>query len=143
VGYPDEHEELAMLRLSRHGLASITLADVAAVVDEGELARARDSVDATAVDDEVLAYVGALVRETRRLPSVELGASPRAAVHLLAAAKAAARLAGRDFTTPDDVATMARPVLAHRLVLSPEAELDRQTPEGALDAALAAVPVPR
>jgi MoxR-like ATPase len=143
VGYPDEREELAMLRLARQGLASITLEDVGPVVGDGDLARVRESVDSTAVDDEVLAYVGAVVRETRKLPSVELGASPRAAVHLLAAAKAAARLAGRDFTTPDDVAAMARPVLAHRLVLSPEAELDRQTPEGALDAALAAVPVPR
>ena len=72
-----------------------------------------------------------------------LGASPRAAVHLLGAAKAAARLAGRAYVTPDDVARMAAPVLRHRLVLTPEAELERATPLGAIRAALEDVPVPR
>ena len=89
------------------------------------------------------AYLVALVRATRELPSVELGASPRAAVHLLAASKAAARLAGRDFVTPDDVVAMAPAVLRHRLVLRPEAELERFTPQAAVAAAIAAVPVPR
>ena len=69
--------------------------------------------------------------------------SPRAAVHLLGAAKAAARLAGRAYVTPDDVARMAAPVLRHRLVLTPEAELERATPTGAIRAALEDVPVPR
>ena len=91
----------------------------------------------------MLAYVVAIVRRTRELPSVTLGASPRAAVHLLGAAKAAARLAGRDYVTPDDVARMAVPVLHHRLVLTPEAELERFTADAAVRAALEAVPVPR
>ena len=71
------------------------------------------------MSEEVARYVVAVVRRTRELPTVELGASPRAAVHLLAAARAAARLAGRDYVTPDDVARMAPPVLRHRLVLTP------------------------
>ena len=104
--------------------------------------RARE-VDATEVTDEVVGYVVAIVRRTRELPSVTLGASPRAAVHLLGAAKAAARLAGRAYVTPDDVARMAAPVLRHRLVLTPEAELERATPMGAIRAALEDVPVPR
>jgi len=91
----------------------------------------------------VAAYVVALIRQTRNLPSVALGASPRAAVHLLAAAKAGARLEGRDFVTPDDVVTMAPPVLRHRLLLQPEAELERYRPDDAVRAAIAAVPVPR
>ncbi|MGI8622389.1 MAG: AAA family ATPase, partial [Solirubrobacteraceae bacterium] len=80
---------------------------------------------------------------TRELPNVTLGASPRATVHLLAAARAAACLAGRDFVTPDDVARMALPVLRHRVVLTPEAELERTTPDSAVRAALESVPVPR
>ena len=64
-------------------------------------------------------------------------------MHLLGAAKAAARLAGRAYVTPDDVARMAAPVLRHRLVLTPEAELERATPMGAIRAALEDVPVPR
>ena len=108
-----------------------------------DLRAARDEVDATEVRDEVVSYVVAVVRRTRELPSVTLGASPRAAVHLLGAAKAAARLAGRSYVTPDDVARMAAPVLRHRLVLTPEAELERATPVGAIRAALEDVPVPR
>jgi MoxR-like ATPase len=114
LGYPEADEERAMLRLGRRGLAPTGLDDIVAVV-----------------------------RRTRELPSVSLGASPRAAVHLLGAAKAAARLAGRSYVTPDDVARMAAPVLRHRLVLTPEAELERATPMGAIRAALEDVPVPR
>jgi MoxR-like ATPase len=143
VGYPDEAHELAMLRLTHHGVAPVTLDDVAAVGSSDDLLALRSEVDATTVTDDVVAYVASLVRRTRELPSVSLGASPRAAVHLLAAAKASARLSGRAFVTPDDVAWMARPVLRHRLLLSPEAELERYRPDDAVQAALASVPVPR
>jgi MoxR-like ATPase len=143
IGYPDADEERAMLRLARRGLTPVGLDDVRPVVSGEDLRAARDEVDATEVRDEVVDYVVAVVRRTRSLPSVTLGASPRAAVHLLGAAKAAARLAGRSYVTPDDVARMAAPVLRHRLVLTPEAELERATPGGAIRAALEDVPVPR
>ncbi|HWI03420.1 MAG TPA: MoxR family ATPase, partial [Acidimicrobiales bacterium] len=107
------------------------------------LLAARDEVDATTASEELLAYVAAIVRRTRSLPSVSLGASPRAAVHLLAASKAAARLGGRSFVTPDDVVAMAAPVLRHRLLLRPEAELERYRPDDAVATAVAAVAVPR
>lgn len=143
VGYPDEGEEVAMLELAHHGVAPATLDDVQTVTSEAEIGEARRLVDATTASDGVVAYVAALVRRTRELPSVSLGASPRAAVHLLAASKASARLSGRDFVTPDDVAWMARPVLNHRILLRPEAELERYTAADAVAAAVAAVPVPR
>jgi MoxR-like ATPase len=143
VGYPSADEERAMLRLARRGLTPTALEDVRPVADAEALRAARAEVDATEVSDEVVGYVVALVRRTRELPSVTLGASPRAAVHLLAAAKAAARLAGRGYVTPDDVARMAPAVLRHRLVLTPEAELERVTPGNAIRTALEDVPVPR
>jgi MoxR-like ATPase len=143
VGYPAEDAERAMLRLARRGLAPAGLEEIRAVAGAEDLRAARASVDATKVAPEVLDYAVALVRRTRELPSVALGGSPRAAVYLLGAAKAAARLAGRDFITPDDVRRMAPAVLRHRLVLTPEAELERYTPESAVRAALDAVPVPR
>jgi MoxR-like ATPase len=143
LGYPDEATERAMLGLARHGLAPATLDDVRAVAGPDDLRGAREQVDATATGEEVIAYVVALVRRTRELPSVTLGASPRAAVHLLGASKAAARLAGREYVTPDDVARMAVPVLHHRLVLTPEAELERFTADAAVRTALESVPVPR
>ena len=143
LGYPRESDELAILRLAHRGVAAPALDVVDAVVTADELEAAREDVDRTAVSDEVAGFVVALVRRTRELPAVELGASPRAAVHLLAASRASARLAGRDFVTPDDVVGAARPVLRHRLVLRAEAELERYTADDAIEAALGSVPVPR
>ena len=143
VGYPAEADELRMLQLERRGLASAGLERVRPVVSADDLRAAREAVEAVSVSDEVAAYVLAVVRQTRALPSVTLGASPRAAVHLLAASKAVAAMAGRGYATPDDVARMAVPVLRHRLILSPEAELERYRTEEAVRTALSMVPVPR
>ena len=101
------------------------------------------SVEEVDVSDEVVDYIAAIVRATRELPSVELGASPRAAVHLLAVSKARARLAGRGFVTPDDVVEAAPAVLRHRLVLRPEAELERYRPDDAIATVLQSLSVPR
>jgi MoxR-like ATPase len=143
LGYPDEESERAILSLRHRGVRPATLADVQPVVDVQELRDAQREIDATGVADEVAAYVTSIVRATRTLPSVELGASPRAGVHLLAAAKASARLDDRGYVTPDDVAEVAPDVLRHRLLLRPEAELERYRPDDAVRAALEAVPVPR
>jgi MoxR-like ATPase len=143
LGYPDEETEKQILGLRHRGVQPATLEDVQPVVQADELQAAQRDVDGTGVSDEVVAYVSAIVRKTRELPSVELGASPRAGVHLLAAAKALARLDERGFVTPDDVAAAAPDVLRHRLILRPEAELERYRPDDAVQAALQAVPIPR
>jgi MoxR-like ATPase len=143
IGYPNEDQEREMLRLARSGVAPATLAEVASVTDQTEIMDLRAIVTDTRVTDEVLGYVASVVRATRQLPAVELGASPRAAVHLLAAAKALARMSERDFVTPDDVSRLAGAVLRHRILIRPEAELERYTADDAVKAALAAVPVPR
>ncbi len=143
VGYPPAADEAAMLRLAHRGVAPATLADVQTVTTAGELLDLRDLVDGTTVADPIVGYVVALVRRTRELPSVALGASPRAAVHLLAAAKAAARLTGRDFVIPDDVVAVAPAVLRHRITLRPEAELEHYRADDAVAAAISSVPVPR
>lgn len=143
VGYPGEDQEIEMLGLPRSGLAPRGLAEIDAVTSGRQLMQAREQVDATHVEAEVAAYVVALVRHTRRLPSVELGASPRAAVHLLAASRALARMSGRDFVTPDDVTRLAPSVLTHRILIRPEAELERYRPHDAVTSALADVDVPR
>jgi MoxR-like ATPase len=143
IGYPSDDQEQQMLRLARFGLTPATLELVQPVTTASEILALRGLVSETLVADEVIAYVASLVRATRGLPAVELGGSPRAAVHLLATAKALARMAGRDFVTPDDVARMAAPVLRHRILIRPEAELERYTADDAVKGALAAVPVPR
>jgi MoxR-like ATPase len=143
IGYPSAEEEVAILRLRHRGVAPATLEEVEAVVSDEDLNALAAGVDGITVSDEVSEYVAAVVRQTRELPSVSLGASPRAAVHLLAAASAVAFLAGRTFVTPDEVARVAPAVLRHRLILRPEAELERYSPDDAVQAALQAVPVPR
>jgi len=143
VGYPSEQEERALLRLEHRGVTDLPLDAVEAALTPEALQRLRAAVDATRVTDEVADYVASVVRRTRELPSVSLGASPRAGVHLLAASRAFARLRSRDFVTPDDVAAVAYPVLRHRLILRPEAELERYRPDDAVRAALESVPVPR
>jgi MoxR-like ATPase len=143
VGYPDAATERAILSFSHDGIRPADLDKVTPVAGAEQIAEARADLDATLVADEVAGYMVELVRRTRDLPAVSLGASPRAAVHLLAASRARARLGGRDFVTPDDVAGVAAPVLRHRLVLAPEAALERYSPDDAVAAALSSTPVPR
>ena len=143
VSYPSAEQELEMLGLPRDGVDPVGFGEIRAVVGPAEVERLAQEAQATVVADDVAGYVVALIRRTRELPSVSLGASPRAAVHLLAAAKALARLRGREFVTPDDVAELAPAVLAHRLIMTPEAELERFGADEALRTALAEVPVPR
>jgi MoxR-like ATPase len=143
VTYPSETDEYHMLFTAHDGVMPTGVDDIEPVADGKALIELRALVDATTVSDDVAAYITRLVRFTRTLPSVSLGASPRAAIHLIAASRAAARLAGRDFVTPDDVIRMAKPVLRHRLLLRPEAELDRYRPDDAIETAIASLPVPK
>ena len=143
VGYPSAQEEESLLRLRHSGVASASLDDIQPVADAAMIAAARAEVDAVVVSDAIVSYVATIVRRSRELPSVSLGASPRAAVHLLAAAKAWARISGRAYVVPDDVVALVPAVLRHRLILTPEAELDQFTPDQALQTVLASVPIPR
>ncbi|HVU73466.1 MAG TPA: MoxR family ATPase [Mycobacteriales bacterium] len=143
VDYPSAEDEVRLLALAHRGVAPVTLEDVRPVANAATLAAAVDLVEQTRVTDELAQFVVGIVRATRATPGVQIGASPRAAVHLLAASKAAARLSGRDFVTPDDVAAVAPSVLLHRLVLTPESELERISPRVLLDAALSRVAIPR
>lgn len=143
IDYPSEEQELAIVDIERQGLDDTALATITPVTDADELLSKRAALNTTLVEPDVAAYAVQLVRHTRTLPSVELGASPRASVHLLTAARAYALLQGRDYVTPDDIRVLAVHVLSHRLVLTADAALDRFEPANAVQAALAAVPVPR
>jgi MoxR-like ATPase len=106
------------------------------------LPAARRAVRDVHVADDVTRYVVALARATRETPLVRLGASPRATLALLHASQAWAALDGRDFVTPDDVQALVVPVLAHRLVLSRDAVIERRDADEVLRAVVDAVPVP-
>jgi MoxR-like ATPase len=117
LGYGDEEDELRMLAIPHRGLMSDMLEDVAPTLDPFRLDRMQGEFERTEVPEEVARAVIAVVRTTRERPGVVLGASPRAAIHLLTAAKANARLAGRETVVIEDVARMARPVLSHRMIV--------------------------
>ncbi len=143
VGYPSEADEIELLKIPRTAQIPTELGSLPVVVQREELLDARRQVDEVVVSDEVAGYVAALVRASRELPAVEVGASPRAAVHLVAAARASAWLSGRSFVTPDDAARLVHDVLSHRILLRPEAEIERYRVEDAIEAVIRAVAVPR
>ena len=140
MGYPSAESELAML--DAHGSSSPleALEPVARAEDMRDLIAAVRRVH---VADVLKQYVISLVTATRASPELRLGASPRATLHLLRASRARAALDGRDFVIPDDVQTLALPVLAHRLLPSAEALVARQLPEQVLAAIVGQVPLPQ
>ena len=141
VDYPTADQEREMIQTHRSIRPEVDF--IQPVTSAEEILRIRDDVQATEATGDVIGYVSDIIRRTRELPSVELGASPRAGIHLMAAGRAKARMQGRDYVTPDDVASMATIVLRHRILVRPEAELERYTPDDAVKAALASVNVPR
>jgi MoxR-like ATPase len=144
VGYPSVEQEQEVLARHHRGLDPHDVGALVKPVATGaDLAAARALVDQVRVEDPVLGYIVALARATRESHSVTLGVSPRGAAMLLHAAKAWAWLVGREYVTPDEVKTMARPVWRHRIALRPEVELEGATPDAVLDSVLATVPVPR
>ncbi len=94
------------------------------------------------VSEELLSYITDIVEETRRHPSVRLGGSPRAAISLLLVSRSMALLEGRDYVIPDDIKAATSPVLNHRIILKPEAEIEGETPDKVIESVLKKVPVP-
>jgi len=139
VGYPVEAAEIAML--DSHTMSN-PLDDLEPVTDAAEVRKLTGIVQQVHVAESVQRYVVALTGATRRSEELTLGASPRATLHLVRAAKAVAAIAGRDYVLPDDVHTLARPVLAHRLLPSVEAAMSGRSTTTILDGIVASVPVP-
>jgi MoxR-like ATPase len=145
IGYPGAEAERAILDRYVDGF-SADRADtygITPMLGGGEIIQLRQAVSAVHVEPIVRDYVTRIVRATREEPSLALGASPRAGVALFLASRAEAFLSGRDFVTPDDVKALALPVLRHRVVLTPEAEVEGQTVDERLAGLLNTIPAPR
>ena len=145
IDHPPREEELQVVRLHgrRVDMPSLSEHGVAPAVTSDHLAWARSVSAAVTMSEEILAYVVDLVRATSRDQSIEVGASTRAANMLASAARSLAALSGRDFVIPDDVKTLAAPVLRHRLVMTPAADMDGITPDRAIESIVAQMPAPR
>ena len=144
VPYPQIADEVRILSQAQSGFDARHLDAVAlASSDPAMVNDARREVRAVNVEESLFAYIVSIVRKTREWPAVSLGASPRAAVNLMLVAKALAAIDGRGYIVPDDVKAAAPPVLRHRLVLKPEADLEGITADEALQDVIRSVEVPR
>lgn len=138
IGYPDRTSEITMLESHEEVVAE----DLEAVADASDLDFLCDLAASVYVAPPLRGYVVDIASATREHPSVELGMSPRATIALQTAAKTLAASSGRDFVVPDDIRAVAEPVLAHRLVLAAEAELNTTTAGDVVGEVLRRVPVP-
>jgi MoxR-like ATPase len=145
VGYPDRDAEHAVLRMHHEGKDphDLDALGVRPVAGPEDLSAGAEAVAGVGVAEEVMSYVLDLAAETRRTPALSLGVSPRGAAMLLIAAKASAYLSGRDYVTPDDIKSAAKPTWRHRVVLRPEIELEGATADSVLDGVAERVVVPR
>jgi MoxR-like ATPase len=144
VSYPSAREELQILALYEAGFDPRRLGEIAITpLDPALLPAARREIAGVRVDPTLHSYIVSLVRRTRDWPSISLGASPRAAVGLFFVARALAGMDGRDFLLPDDVKAAALPVLRHRVLLKPEADLEGLTSDQVITQVIAAVEVPK
>jgi MoxR-like ATPase len=139
MGYPVLRSELAML--DSHSAAN-PLDDLEPVTDGAEIAKLVDIVRSVYVSDPVKQYAVDITASTRHSPDLRLGASPRATLHLIRAARAHAALEARDYVIPDDLQLLAAPVLAHRLITALDAQLGGRGAESVIATTLRAIPVP-
>jgi MoxR-like ATPase len=144
VTYPAMQDEIQLLANVQKGFESRELEKMnLSPIAPGLLEEAQREIKSVNVEAALFSYIVQVVRRTRDWPSLSLGASPRAAVSLMAVAKAFAAMDGRDYVIPDDVKSSAHPVLRHRIMLRPEADLEGITPDQVLEEVLRAVEVPK
>jgi MoxR-like ATPase len=145
VDYPDAAAEKQMLLNRQAGFQSrrLDLARLKPTATVEDILAARQAVSTVQVDEKILDYLLALVQRSRKHPDLALGASPRSAVAWLQTSKAQAWLSGREFVTPDDIKIVAAPLLRHRLILKPEAQLDGLQIDAVIASLLTQIPVPR
>jgi MoxR-like ATPase len=140
IGYPDEPGEIELLH--RRSDRDVQTPTVDPVLDEQSVRELRTVSESVHAEDDLIEYVAKIGRETRERPRAEVGVSPRGVQSLFEAARARAVLNGRDFVTPDDVKQVVDPVLAHRIVLTPEASIDKVNKARIVEEAVEQVPVP-
>ena len=145
LAYPSREEEFAIVARHGHRAAMPKLAEfgLASIVSEQDLLAARALVGGIALGEPLVGYVVDLIRATRNHPAIETGASPRAATMLASASRARAATQGRDFVIPDDVKGIALPLLRHRIVLAPNAEIDGLVSDKVIVELIDQVAVPR
>ncbi|MDB5246672.1 MAG: MoxR family ATPase [Segetibacter sp.] len=142
VKYPSLEEEVLILQHTNEGKTT-DLSNVQVVLTAGQIKDLRNIASHLHIEEKVLRYIAELIFETRNNKSLFLGGSPRASVAVLKASKAVAAMNGREFVTPDDVKRVLSPVLRHRIILTPEKEMEGSTADDIIDSIVKKIEVPR
>lgn len=143
VPYPTETEELEILQ-QFHGLGNTdALSAIQSVLHGDTVVRIRKVVKEIVIDHKLLTFIAKLTHQTRHNKSIYLGASPRASLAIMNASKAVAAIAGRDFVTPDDILEVVPPVLRHRIILSPDKEMEGVAEDNVIKQIIQSLDIPR
>ena len=143
IGYPSLEEEIKILKTHGSRSQRELLDTVSVALNAEEIAKYREIVQQVRVDDPIVEYIAKIVNATRNHPSLFLGASTRASLALLRTAKAAAATSGRDFVIPEDVISMTAPILRHRIMLTPEKEMEGITADALIENIVKSLEIPR
>lgn len=143
VPYPNETEELEILNQFHRMGNTDALSAIQSVLHGDTIVRIRKIVKEIVIDHRLLAFIAKLVHQTRNNKSIYLGASPRASLAIMNASKAMAAINGRDFVTPDDILEVVPPVLRHRIILSPDKEMEGVTEDNVIKQIIQSLDIPR
>jgi MoxR-like ATPase len=143
VIYPTFEEESQILKLKHQQIDHLNLSKILAVISSEELNQLREIVHSVIITNELIDYIIKIVQNTRQNKAIFLGASPRASIALMTSGKAIAAMNGRDFVTPEDIKFLAPHVLRHRIILTPEKEMDGVHPDAIINDIIKGIEVPR
>lgn len=143
VDYPELEQEEEILRRYKNSIKSADLSTIKAVFNSSDIQKIQTIVEQIIIEDHLIRYIAAITNKTRNHGKIFLGGSPRASLSLLKSAKAIAAIRGRDFVTPEDIQFIAKHVLNHRLILTPEAEMEGITTEEIVAEIIQTIEVPR
>lgn len=143
VNYPTIEEEINILLNQQSVSQNTLLNNVQKIVTTSQIAEYRDIINGVIIEPKLVEFIAKLVNATRNNPSLFLGASPRASLAILRASKANAAIKGRDFVTPEDIIEMAIPVMRHRIILTPEKEMEGISADELINNIISSIEVPR
>lgn len=143
VDYPDLQNEIAILQRFKGDFSQKKMEQVNPVIQSFDMEKCLDTIEKVFIKDELITYIATIVHQTRNNGDLFIGASPRASMAIIKTSKALAALRGRDFVTPDDIQAVCYPVLCHRIILSPEKEMEGVTIESVIKEMIKKIEVPR
>ncbi len=143
VGYPTLQDEINILNRQQGKTQTQMIENIRKLLSPQDLQHYRNQIQSIIIEPKLIEFIARIVNETRNNPALYLGASPRASLAILRSAKANAAIKGRDFVTPEDIIEMAPHVLRHRIILTPEKEMEGITADELIDSILKAIEIPR